>query len=293
MQLLLDPAGAQGKALKDLLTALESLVVNLVAFAKAATNAFFTLLTTVVDAIQAMLNATLEIPFVSWLYKQIAGDELSILDLFALIVAVPITVMSKAISGKAPFATTPQSPERLGAGDGSLNVVNMITTFDGLVYTFVDAISNAMGNQSPAFLSYGEAVLLAIDQGLAIPSIPLDGPGDEGRDWGLLWLYGLFPVFWNVHSGMQQGAGQSTSAAVLPTWGIGSAIWQGVYAGVYPTQFFDDGIKLVQNECGALSTIAGYAKLSDNEEVLAGLTIADFFLDMANALIEIKYWHAD
>ena len=74
-----------------------------------------------------------------------------------------------------------------------------------------------------------------------------------------------------------------TSNAVLPTWGIGSAIWQGVYAGIYPDEFFDDGSKLVQNECGALSTIAGYAKLSDNEEVLTVLVVADFFLDMARS----------
>jgi hypothetical protein len=289
MQVLLDPAGARGKALKDLLGALETLVVNLIALAEAAADAFFTLLTAVVEAVKSMLNATIEIPFVSWLYKLITGDDLSILDLFALIVAVPLTVIYKAFTGEAPFATeAAKSPRALTATSGALNVPNMITTFDGLIYTFVDAISNALGNESPPFLSYGEGALIAIQQGL---SVPYDATGDEARDWGLLWLYQCFPVVWNVHAGMQQGAGQSTSAAVLPTWGIGSAIWQGVYAGIYPSQFFDDGIKLVQNECGALSTIAGYAKLSDNEEVLAVLVIADFFLDIANALIEIKYWH--
>jgi outer membrane protein assembly factor BamB len=287
MQVLLGSGGARGQDLKNLLEALEALVNNLIALAQAATDAFFTLLRLVLDAIVDMLDAPIDIPFISWLYSKITGDQLTILDLLALIVAIPVTVMYKAITGQAPFATTTAQPA-LTASSETLNVPNMITTFDGLIYTFVDAISNAMGNESPPFLSYGQGVLIAIQQGV---SVPYDAQGDEFRDWGLLWLYGCFPVLWNVHAGMQQGAGQSTSNAVLPTWGVGSAIWQGVYAGMYPDEFFEDGIKLVQNECGALSTIAGYAKLSDNEEVLAVLVIVDFFLDMANALIEIKFWH--
>ena len=193
----------------------------------------------------------------------------------------------KAITGQAPYAAASALPAQVGAS-GTLSVPNMITTFAGLIYTFVDAISNAMGNESPPLLSYGEGALLAIQQGV---SLPYEATGDELRDWGLLWLYGCFPVFWNVHSGMQSGAGQATSNAVLPFWGIGSAIWLVVYAGMYPSEFFDDGIKLVQNECGALSTIAGFAKLSDNPEALVVLVVADFFLDIANALIEITYWH--
>jgi outer membrane protein assembly factor BamB len=293
MQVLMDPAGAQGKDLKDLLAALEALVLQLVTLAKDAADDFFALLTASVAAIESMLNASIDIPFVSWLYKLISGDDLSILDLFALIVAVPITVMCKALTGQPPFPSAPAlaaarpAPALVGATGKTLNVKNMITTFEALIYTFVDAISNAMGNQSPPFLSYGQGALLAIGQGV---SVPYDAEGDQLRDWGLLWLYQGFPVVWNVNAGMQQGAGQATSAVVLPVWGIGSAIWQGVYAGTYPSEFFDDGIKLVQNECGALSTIAGFAKLSENEAAIAVLVIVDFFLDMANALIEIKYW---
>jgi hypothetical protein len=170
-----------------------------------------------------------------------------------------------------------------------LQVGNMVITFTGIIYAFVDAISNAMGSSSPAFLNYIQAVLVTIPQ---VFSVPYAATGNQLRDYGLLWLYNWFPVIWDVHSGVEQGAGNTTSAVALPLWGVGSAIWNGVYAIMYPPDFFDDGIKLVQNELGAFSTIAGFAKLSENPDVLAVLTAADFFLDMGNALIEIKYWSA-
>ena len=61
-QLLVDPAGAQGNALKDLLTKLEDLVENLLKLANAAANAFFTLLTAVVEA----TTATWAVASTSW-----------------------------------------------------------------------------------------------------------------------------------------------------------------------------------------------------------------------------------
>jgi hypothetical protein len=132
-----------------------------------------------------------------------------------------------------------------------------------------------------------EGVLIAIAQGL---STPYEYSGNQLRDYAALWSYEWFPVVWAAHCGMEQSAGNTTSNVVMPFHGIGTAIWEGVYAIMYPSDFFDEGIKLTQNELGAFSTIAGFSKLSDNEDVLLVLVAACFFLDMGNALIEIKYW---
>lgn len=292
---LLEPAGARRAKLADLLLALETLLSDLVQLAKDASDDFCKLLTAVVEAVQQMLNARIDMPFVSWLYTLITHEQLSLLDLFALIVAVPVTVMYKAITGEAPFQST-HVEARSGTGaelispKATLNVQNMIWTFNAMIYAFLDCISNAMGDASPPLLEYGQGLNNAISQGL---TVPFSGTETQIRDWTLLWIYQGFPTVWTVHCAMETGTGRKTSTTVLPAWGIGGAIWQAVYAGIYPDQFFDDGVKLVQNEVGCLSTISGFAKQSDNPDVLAVVLVADFFLDMANALIEIKYWRTN
>jgi hypothetical protein len=49
------------------------------------------------------LNKPISIPIVSSLYKSIAGDELSIMDVMCLVAAVPTTLVYKAITGNNPF----------------------------------------------------------------------------------------------------------------------------------------------------------------------------------------------
>jgi outer membrane protein assembly factor BamB len=310
VKVLVKPGGAQGAKLADLLAELQNLLVDLVTLAKDAAHDFFGLLVAVIDAVKELLNATIEIPFVSWLYKLIAGDELSILDLFALIVAIPVTVMCKALTGKAPFGSGETEalgePARAESGDlvhtaqlvalpgaalaptgGELNISNMIWTLNGIIYALIDCLSNAMADESPPLIAYGLALSEAISQAL---TIPLDTTPDEAAPWEMLWVYQCFPTLWSVYCGVQTSTGRQTSNAVMPAWGIGSAIWQAIYAGVYPEEFFDDGVKLLQNEAGALSAIAEFARESEDPLVLAGLILVDYFLDIVNALLEIKYW---
>lgn len=286
VEILTDPQAARTTGLATLLGDLQNLLVNIVQLGQDASDALFGLVEGVVSLIQAALNASIDIPLISDFYKWITGDSLTILDLFSLIVAIPVTIIYKVITGHAPYSSSEAETFTLDASASS--IMNMIATFNGVIYAFVDAISNAMGNDSPNFLNYVQAVLYAIAQAV---SIPLGYSGDQLRDYLLLWLYQWFPTIWATHSGMEGGAGNPVSNLVMPFYGIGAAIWQAVYAIMYPADYFDDGIKLVQNELGAFSTIAGFAKLSDNEDVLMVMTAACFFLDMGSALIEIKYWN--
>lgn len=51
----------------------------------------------------ALLDAKIDFPVLSWLYRLLTGDDLSFLDLICLVVAIPVTVIYKAASGKTPF----------------------------------------------------------------------------------------------------------------------------------------------------------------------------------------------
>jgi hypothetical protein len=50
-----------------------------------------------------LLNETIEIPVLSWLYRELTGNNLSFLDLICLVAAIPATIVYKIGSGKAPF----------------------------------------------------------------------------------------------------------------------------------------------------------------------------------------------
>ncbi|MFD0861679.1 hypothetical protein ACFQ1M_05640 [Sungkyunkwania multivorans] len=56
-----------------------------------------------VEGVIEILNAKLDIPVLSWLYKEITGNDLTILDVVCLIVAIPGTIIYKLAAEKAPF----------------------------------------------------------------------------------------------------------------------------------------------------------------------------------------------
>ncbi|HEY0014830.1 MAG TPA: hypothetical protein VGC13_00870 [Longimicrobium sp.] len=60
-------------------------------------------LRSVSDSLLDMLDAPISIPVLSPLYKEISGNDLSMLDLVCLVVAVPATVVFKMVAKMAPF----------------------------------------------------------------------------------------------------------------------------------------------------------------------------------------------
>lgn len=62
-------------------------------------NVFQQLLDGVIDT----LTAVLDIPVLSWLYKDLTGEDLSFLDLVCLVAAIPVTIVYKIIANKTPF----------------------------------------------------------------------------------------------------------------------------------------------------------------------------------------------
>jgi len=60
---------------------------------------------TVAEAMISALNQPIRIPILSKFYKDLVGEELSIMDLCCLVAAIPSTVIFKAITNKAPFGS--------------------------------------------------------------------------------------------------------------------------------------------------------------------------------------------
>ncbi|WP_295389440.1 hypothetical protein [uncultured Thiodictyon sp.] len=59
-----------------------------------------------IQALQATLNHPLHIPVLSWLYHLISGEQLSVLDLFCLVLAIPVTILYKVFNhDQAPFSS--------------------------------------------------------------------------------------------------------------------------------------------------------------------------------------------
>ncbi len=85
-----------------LLTGLEAIVMAILDLIDAALQGF-----------QGQINASIDIPLISWLYKYVItatplkpGDDLTILDLLCLIFAVPITILYKLLhENNAPFSS--------------------------------------------------------------------------------------------------------------------------------------------------------------------------------------------
>ena len=66
-----------------------------------------------------LLDAPINIPIISPIYKQISGDDLSFLDLITLVGAIPATIMYKLMSGKSPYPDNAQTTALINAPDFS------------------------------------------------------------------------------------------------------------------------------------------------------------------------------
>ena len=82
------------------------------------------LIVKVVDIIKIMisglldfLDAPLDIPIISYIYKVITGDQLTFLDLVTLVGAIPATILYKLMSGQTPFPDNSHTQALIDAPD--------------------------------------------------------------------------------------------------------------------------------------------------------------------------------
>lgn len=98
-------SGFFDQVMKDVVQAIRDLVLFLLQGLKEITLVILGLLEDAIQGLQSVLNASRDIPVISYIYKLMTGDDLSILDLLCLIFAVPATILYKVIFGSAPFSS--------------------------------------------------------------------------------------------------------------------------------------------------------------------------------------------
>jgi hypothetical protein len=99
----------------DLLQAAQDLVIFVIEAIEQVINATLSIAADALGALSGLLNVNLDIPIISWLYKYVItgtienpGDNLTLLDLMCLLLAVPVTILYKLVygNGQAPFSST-------------------------------------------------------------------------------------------------------------------------------------------------------------------------------------------
>ncbi|MEV2268379.1 hypothetical protein [Nonomuraea africana] len=70
-----------------------------------------------VEGCMEILNATIEIPVLSWLYRKVSGNDLSLLDAACLVAAIPVTIGYKLIADAAPFPDNATTTALIDAPD--------------------------------------------------------------------------------------------------------------------------------------------------------------------------------
>lgn len=92
------------KLLAALMSVVEGVLQAVLSGVQAVVDAMLQLVQTLVTSIKSLLNAEWKIPFVSDLYRLVTnGSALTTLDLVSLVLAVPGTILYKALKNAAPF----------------------------------------------------------------------------------------------------------------------------------------------------------------------------------------------
>lgn len=88
----------------DFIKGLDIVVQLVLTGIKELVAAAFSLMNSIIDAFSNLVSYEIYIPYISDLYRSISGgDSLTILDVFALLIAIPLTASYKVIMKTAPF----------------------------------------------------------------------------------------------------------------------------------------------------------------------------------------------
>lgn len=182
-KLFTDPSAFVTHKLGDVLSLFRDLAVTLLKFADIIVESFLKLMKGVIDSLLGMLKQKIDIPVLSDLYKLLAKKDLSILDLCSLIVAVPTTVLMKALgsASKADFSNSHL---------GSAPVLNMNIGYL-CAYCFYTVMDPIMDLLSPG------AVLSSFYLGLSVILIGLNFPDDLATNTDQNYIFyalGAFPL---------------------------------------------------------------------------------------------------
>lgn len=140
--------------LTTLLDILKILLDSALAISQAIFDGVFNALDDIIDAIWNALNDSIEIPVISWLYKLLFQEDLTLLNLATLVVAIPVTVIYRVVTGEYPQDSHNASPYSPWSTSASTALVNSPQrALDGIA---PDWAQKTIGTASGIFnLAYG------------------------------------------------------------------------------------------------------------------------------------------
>jgi hypothetical protein len=107
-------------ALAEIIDTCRDVVIRLLDLGENLVLGFLEVIVGMIELFQDLINFEMRIPFISDLFKLIGAGKLTVLNLAALIIAIPATVLSKLIFGKAPVqgVIEPEFPNQAPAQIG-------------------------------------------------------------------------------------------------------------------------------------------------------------------------------
>jgi len=170
-KLVTDPTSLTTHSFGDVLTLLKDIVRGFLLLTEAVVEdllkAFAIVIDAVLDPSSGLLNQQIKIPVISDIYETIAGSPLTFLDLCCLLVAVPATIVGKAVG-----AATQAAPGGTLASGPDPQKVDI--TFALFVYSILDALVDVSPPQLAAVGTFLESALLACNAIVVLLGIPDD-----------------------------------------------------------------------------------------------------------------------
>lgn len=89
-------------ALNLLLTIVEDLILGMVAVTQALVDGLIGAVQALINTVVGLLNTPVDIPFLSWLYRLLFDEPLTILNAASLVAAIPVTIIYRVVEGHYP-----------------------------------------------------------------------------------------------------------------------------------------------------------------------------------------------
>ncbi|MFN2390844.1 MAG: PQQ-binding-like beta-propeller repeat protein [Pyrinomonadaceae bacterium] len=180
--LITNPSEFVEKSFNDILNIIADIAVLLLKVVDLVVEGLLELLKAVFDSLLNLVTQTIDIPFISALYKKISGADLSVLDLFCLMVAIPSTIILNA-------ANAPTNNVRSLESESS-GLEGYAIMLAGATYAFFDGLLDLFPTKLPYQLKLAPLTLSVMLQGMSLP----DAIDSSSADFKLFYAAQAFPV---------------------------------------------------------------------------------------------------
>ena len=134
--------------LKTILDLIQTLVDSIVKLAGGICDGALAAIADIISDIHVLLTQQIDIPLISWLYNKLTGEPLTILGAALFLVAIPATILYRAITGTNPSqALGPEAPDAgaaaLGTAPAAVQLLCAITgAVAGLLLGFITSVTD-------------------------------------------------------------------------------------------------------------------------------------------------------